>query len=107
MDKKRPHDIADLRRQRESIRRVSIGALVVAVVFILASCDALTRRDAGRPAPAAASRLTAQQLVLRTAAPQSDRPREPSLLDSSHGLHSPCRAGHAGTAGMTNHPCKS
>jgi hypothetical protein len=55
MEQKRPHDIADLRRQRERIRRISTGVLLVALVTLLGSCDALVRRDAGsRPSAAAA-----------------------------------------------------
>ncbi len=49
MDKKRL-GIAELRQQRERIRRVTVGALVVAVVFILVSCQGLTPRDAAVPA---------------------------------------------------------
>ena len=55
MDKKRADDITDLRRQRERIRRVTIAASLVALVAILASCDALVRRDlASQPAAAGA-----------------------------------------------------
>ena len=45
MEKKRL-GIDELRQQRERIRRITIGALLVAVVFILASCQGLVPRDA-------------------------------------------------------------
>ncbi len=48
MEKKRL-GIAELRQQRETIRRIAVGVLVVAVVFILASCQALKPRDAAAP----------------------------------------------------------
>jgi hypothetical protein len=85
MDNKRPHDIADLRRQRERIRRITIGALVVALAAILGSCEGLVvRRDAGAPlqtgaAPSSVRAAASEQrrLVLRRTGWQSDRPRKP------------------------------
>jgi hypothetical protein len=108
MEKKPPHNIADLRRQRERIRRITIGTLLIAVLTVLGSCDGLVRRDGGAQSPSAATPTAPElrRLVLRVAGQQSDRPRQPSTLNSPHGLQRPCRAGHAGTAGMTNHPCK-
>jgi hypothetical protein len=44
MDKKRS-DLSDLRRQRERFRRVTTGAMVVALLFIIGSCEGLTSRD--------------------------------------------------------------
>jgi cardiolipin synthase A/B len=49
MERKRL-DIAELRQQRERIRRVTIGALLVAVMIILASCQGLAPREAAAPA---------------------------------------------------------
>ena len=84
MDKKRPHDIADMRRQRQRLRRITIGALLVAVVSILGSCEGLVRRDAASLSQAAAApmalrgaSLEQRQLVLRRAGWQSDRARRP------------------------------
>jgi hypothetical protein len=48
MEKKRL-DIAELRQQRERIRRMVIGAPLVTVVFILASCQGLAPRAAAAP----------------------------------------------------------
>lgn len=56
MDKKRSN-ITDFHRQRERIRRITVGSLVVALVFILGSCEWLTPRDANGPR-SAASRIT-------------------------------------------------
>jgi hypothetical protein len=41
--KKRP-DMLELRRQRERIRRVTVGAMVAALVVVLVSCQGLTAR---------------------------------------------------------------
>ena len=43
MEKKRL-DIVELRRQRERIRRITVGALVGALGFVLVSCQGLTSR---------------------------------------------------------------
>lgn len=59
MDKKRSN-ITDFRRQRERIRRITVGSLVVALVFILGSCEWLTPREASGPRPAA-SRITQEE----------------------------------------------
>ena len=56
---KPPHNIADMRRQRERIRRITIGALLITVLAILGSCDGLVHRDAGALSPAAAARSAA------------------------------------------------
>lgn len=44
-------DIDELRLQRERIRRIAVGALLVTVVLILASCQGLASRDAAAAAP--------------------------------------------------------
>jgi hypothetical protein len=72
----------------------------VALVLILASCQALAAPRLSM------QRLDAQPLVLRGAGDTSDRPRPWPLLNCRHGLEGPCRAGHAGTAGMTTNPCQ-
>ena len=43
MEKKRL-DIVELRRQRERIRRIAVGAMVGALAFVLVSCQGLTSR---------------------------------------------------------------
>lgn len=48
MERKRV-DLAELRQQRERVRRITVGAMVVAMVVILASCQGLTARDAAAP----------------------------------------------------------
>jgi hypothetical protein len=44
MEKKRP-GLVELRRQRELIGRITVGALVGALAFVLVSCQTLTSRD--------------------------------------------------------------
>jgi hypothetical protein len=43
-------DIDQLRLQRERMRRIAVGVLLVTVVLILASCQGLTPRDAAAAA---------------------------------------------------------
>lgn len=52
---KRAGSIAESRRQRERLRRISVGGLVIAGVIALVSCEGLTRRDASGPTPEATS----------------------------------------------------
>lgn len=44
-------DIDELRLQRERMRRIAVGVLLVTVVLILASCQGLMPRDAAAAAP--------------------------------------------------------
>lgn len=60
MNKKRTDTLSDLRRQRERLRRIGIGALLVAGLFALGSCEELTRRAAAAPPSSAASQTTLQ-----------------------------------------------
>jgi len=46
-------DLAALRQQRERMRRITIGALMVAMVVILASCQGLASRSSAAPAQTA------------------------------------------------------
>jgi ferric-dicitrate binding protein FerR (iron transport regulator) len=46
MHKRRPDTLSDLRRQRERLRRIGIGAMLAAGLVALGSCEQLTRRDA-------------------------------------------------------------
>jgi hypothetical protein len=79
MDKKRSN-ITDFHRQRERIRRITVGSLVVAMVFILGSCEWLTPRDANGPR-SAASRISQDGRGTAGAGPRSR-----SALDPAGGL---------------------
>lgn len=57
---KKPLDIEELRQQRERIRRITVGALVAAMVGILASCQGLVARETQSPPQAAPSQITVQ-----------------------------------------------
>lgn len=59
MEKKRP-DLVELRQQRELIRRITVGALVIALAFVLVSCQGLTSRDAQALTEASPSQNRAQ-----------------------------------------------
>lgn len=88
MEKKRL-DLVELRRQRERIRRVTVGALVGALAFVLVSCQGLTLRadtERARAQPigqAPGDRGTGLSYEAQAASP-TDRPHQ-SLLDSAHG----------------------
>ena len=80
MEDKRSDNMSDLRRQRERIRRITIGTLLVAVIAVLGSCDGLVNRNAGSQVQSETqtaihqAATTQRRLVLRAAGPQSDRP---------------------------------
>lgn len=51
MNKRRPDNLRDLRRQRERLRRISVVAMLAGGLFALTSCEELTRRGAAQAAP--------------------------------------------------------
>ena len=78
MEDKHSDNMSDLRRQRERIRRITIGTLLVAVIAVLGSCDGLVHRNAQVQLETQSAihqaATTQRRLVLRDAGPQSDRP---------------------------------
>ena len=78
MEDKRSDNMSELRRQRERIRRITIGTLLVAVIAVLGSCDGLVHRNAQVQLETQSAihqaATTQRRLVLRDAGPQSDRP---------------------------------
>ena len=64
---KRPDHIGELHRQRQLIRRVSVGVLLATGVFALVSCEGLTRRGAASDIPTTSQSLPLKSAVAGTA----------------------------------------